>query len=139
MPRGSKRRNQAQSALSHRWSSAKVSSSSESFSEEYSMDTDDEELPFNEKLCLTDSDVAEMCKSKCDMKYLSTLLYMSLRFFNTKWEDVDEYLKSIGFMTPKTSHKSATVFIKGDYEKFLNDLRKLLLLVIFDVALNETL
>lgn len=48
---------------------------------------------------------------------------MSLRFFNVKWEDIDEYLKSIGFMTAKTSHKWATVFIKGDYEEFSNDLR----------------
>ncbi|CAF4179675.1 unnamed protein product, partial [Rotaria sordida] len=48
---------------------------------------------------------------------------MSLRSFNIKWEDVDEYLKSIGFMTAKTSHKWAMVFIKGDYEEFSNDLR----------------
>ncbi|CAF4738735.1 unnamed protein product [Rotaria sp. Silwood1] len=124
MPRGSKRRNQAQSALSHRWSSGKVSSSSESSNEEYSMDIDDKELPFNEKLLLTDiSDVAEMCKSKCDTKYLSTLLYMSLRFFNIKWEGVDDFLKKIGFMTAETSHKWATVFIRGDYEEFSNDLR----------------
>ncbi|CAF3478732.1 unnamed protein product [Rotaria sp. Silwood2] len=48
---------------------------------------------------------------------------MSLRFFNIKLEDVDEYLKSIGFMTAKTSHKWATVFLKGDYEEFSTDLR----------------
>ena len=68
-------------------------------------------------------DLAEMCKSKCDTKYLSTLLYMSLRYFNVKWEDVDEFLKNFGFMIAKTSHKWATVFIKGDYEEFSNDLR----------------
>ena len=48
---------------------------------------------------------------------------MSLRFFNIKWKDVDEYLKSIGFMTAKTCHAWVTVFIKGDYEEFSNDLR----------------
>ncbi|CAF1291834.1 unnamed protein product, partial [Didymodactylos carnosus] len=96
----------------------------DSSDDEYRMDIDDEELNFKDKLLLTDiSDLAEMCKSKCDIKYLSTLLYMLLRFFNIKWEDVDEYLKSIGFMTAKTSHKWATVFIEGDYEEFSNDLR----------------
>ncbi|CAF1352174.1 unnamed protein product [Didymodactylos carnosus] len=48
---------------------------------------------------------------------------MSLRFFNIKWEDVDEYLKSIGFMIAETSHKWATVFMKGDYKDFSNGLR----------------
>jgi hypothetical protein len=52
------------------------------------------------------------------MKYLSTLLYMPLRLFNIKWEDIDEFLKTIGFMTAQISHKWATVFIKGDYEDF---------------------
>ncbi|CAF4803699.1 unnamed protein product [Rotaria sp. Silwood2] len=88
------------------------------------MDIDDKELSFNEKFFLTDiGDLAEMCKSKCNTKYLSILLYMSLRYFNIKWEDVDEYLKTIGFMPAKTSHKWATVFIEGDYEEFSNDIR----------------
>ena len=113
-----------QSALAHRWPSVEASSSSESSNEGYSMDIDDKELHFNEKIFLIDiSDLAEMCKSKCDTKYLSTLLYMSLRYFNVKWEDADEFLKNIDFMTAKTSNKWATVFIKGDYEEFSNDLR----------------
>ena len=100
------------------------SDSSGSSGDECRMDVDDEESSFKEKLLPTDIGYfAEICKSKCDSKYLSTLLYMSLRFFNIKWEDVDEYLKSIGFITAKTSHKWATVFIKGDYEEFSNDLR----------------
>jgi hypothetical protein len=44
MPRPRKRKNQAQHAVTHRWSSVKVSSSSESSNEEYSMDVDDKEL-----------------------------------------------------------------------------------------------
>ncbi|CAF1152685.1 unnamed protein product, partial [Didymodactylos carnosus] len=110
--------------LTRRWSNVKISNTSDSSDYEYRMDIDDEELNFKDRLLLTDiGDFAEMCKSKCDTKYLSTLLYMSLRFFDIKWEDVDEYLKSIGFITTKTSHKCATVFIKGDYEEFSNDLR----------------
>lgn len=48
---------------------------------------------------------------------------MSLRFFNIKWRDADEYLKSIGLMTAKASHKWAIVFIKGYYEEFSSDFR----------------
>lgn len=124
MPPPSKRRSHSQNASARRWSNTKIPDPTDSSSDEYTMDVDDQELPFSEKLFLTDiGDVAEMCKSKCDTKYLSTLLYMSLRFFDIKWEDVDRYLKSIGFMTAKTSHKWATVFIKGDYEEFSSDLR----------------
>jgi hypothetical protein len=124
MPRANKSKSKVQSASAHRWTNANVSSSSDSSNEEYSMDIDDQELSFNEKLFLTDiGDIAEMCKSKCDMKYLSTLLYMSLRYFGIKWEDVDDFLKNTGFMTAQTSHKWATVFVKGDYEEFSNELR----------------
>jgi len=88
------------------------------------MDIDDQELSFSEKLSLTGiGDLGEMCKSKCGTKYLSTLLCMSLRFFSIKWEDIDEYLKSIGFMTAQICHKWAKAFIKGDYEEFSTDLR----------------
>jgi hypothetical protein len=124
MPKLNKRRSQSKNVKSDRRQNSKVSDTSDSSSDEYRMDIDDKELTFNEKLLLTDiGDLAEMCRLKCGTKYLSTLLYMSLRFFNIKWEDVDEYLKSIGFMTAETSHKWATVFMKGDYEEFSNDLR----------------
>ncbi|CAF4615510.1 unnamed protein product, partial [Didymodactylos carnosus] len=96
---------------------------SDSSGDEYVMDIDAEELNFNDKILLNDiGDLAEMCKLKCETKYLSTLVYMSLRFFDIKRENVDEYLKSIGFMSAQTSHKWAKVFSKGDYEEFSNDL-----------------
>ncbi|CAF1598589.1 unnamed protein product [Didymodactylos carnosus] len=118
MPRPKRSKSKVQSASGQRRASVKVSSSSESSNDEYSMDIDDQELSFNEKIILTDiGDLAEMCKSKCDTKYLNILLYMSLRYFNIKWEDVDGYLKTIDFMTAKTSHKWGTVFIKEDYEE----------------------
>ncbi|CAF3085975.1 unnamed protein product [Rotaria sp. Silwood2] len=124
MPKVSKRKSQLHAARACRVSNVKVSDSSESSEVEYRMDIDDEELRFKDKILLTDiGDLAEMRKSKSDTQYLSTLLYISLRFFNIKWEDVDDYLKNIGFMTAKTSHKWATVFIEGDYEEFSSDLR----------------
>ncbi|CAF4180647.1 unnamed protein product [Rotaria sp. Silwood2] len=82
------------------------------------MDTDDIELDFSEEQLLTDiGDLAEMCKSKCGTKYLSTLIYMSLRSFNIKWEAVDAFFKDTGLMTAQTSHQWATIFITGDYEE----------------------
>ena len=56
-------------------------------------------------------------------KYISVSLYVSLRFLNITWTEIDEYLKDIGIMSRETSHKWATVFIKGNYEEFSNDLR----------------
>lgn len=125
MPKLSKRRSQSRIARSDQPSKRKISNASDSPNDEYRMDIDDdEELRFSEKVSLSDvGDLAEMCKSKCGIKYLSTLLYMSLRFFNVKWKDIDEYLRSIGLMTAETSHKWAAVFMKGDYEEFSIDLR----------------
>lgn len=124
MPKPKRSQSKVRSASAHRWASVNVPSSSESSNDEYSMDVDDPELSFNEKLLTTDiGDLAEMCKSKCDIKYLSTLLYMSLRYFNIKWEDINEFLKNIDLMTAQTCHKWTTVFIKGDYEEFSTDLR----------------
>ena len=95
------------------------SDSIDSSSDEYSMDIDDQRLEFNEKLLVTDiGDLAEICKSKCGLKNLSTLVYMSLRYFNLKWEDADDFLKNICLMTAQTCHKPATLFLKGDYQEF---------------------
>ena len=124
MPKLNKRRSQSRSAKSDQRRNTKTWDTSDSSNDEYQMDIDDEELAFSEKILLTDiGDLAEMCKSKCGTKYLSTLLYMSLRFFNITWEDVDQFLKSIGFMTAQTSHKWALVFIKGDHKELSSDFR----------------
>ncbi|CAF3013536.1 unnamed protein product [Rotaria sp. Silwood2] len=146
MPKSSKRKSQSNATSAGRWSKTKIpdvsgpsnvnildandqfnantSGSRDSSDSEYRMDTDDIELDFSEEQLLTDiGDLAEMCKSKCGTKYLSTLLYMSLRFLKIKWEAVDAFLKRTGLMTAQTSHKWATIFIKGDYEEFSNDLR----------------
>ena len=85
MSKANQRRNQAQSALVRRWSATKISDSSESSDNKYQTDIDDEEISSKIELLLSDiGDLAKMCKSKCNTKYLSILLYMSLRFFNIK-------------------------------------------------------
>ena len=91
MPKLNKRRSEPRNAKFDQVSNTKISDSSDSSGDEHCMDTDDEHLIFNEKLLLTDiGDLTEMCKSQCGMKYLSTLIYMSLCFFNIKWKDADE-------------------------------------------------
>jgi hypothetical protein len=42
------------------------------------------------------SDLFELCKSKCPVKYLSVLLYMTLRNFNVSWRNCDIFLRKIG-------------------------------------------
>lgn len=124
MPRPKRGQSIVRNASAHRWASVETSSSTESSSDEFGMDVDDPESSFNEVILLTDiGDLAEMCKSTCDTKYLSTLLYMSLRHFNIKWQDTDDFLKNIGLMTAQTCHKWATVFMRGEYEEFSGDLR----------------
>ena len=39
------------------------------------------------------------------------------------WEDINRFLKDVGFMTAETSHSWATAFVNGDYEEFSNDCR----------------
>ena len=48
---------------------------------------------------------------------------MSLRHFKIKWEDIDAYLRSIGFMTAETCPKWTDTFLDGDLNEFLNDSR----------------
>ena len=128
MPKASKRTSQSNIAIARRWSKTKIpnatnpsnvnisdindlsdentSDSSDSSDVEDRMDIGDTESNFSEKLLLADiSGLAEMCRAKCGTKYRSTLLYISLRFFNVKWEDIDQFLNDIDFMTAQTSHK----------------------------------
>ena len=75
------------------------------------MDTDDEESSFNEKLSLADiGDLVDMCKERCGIKYVSVLLHLALRYFNVSWESIDEFLKSIGYMTAQTSQMGIDIY-----------------------------
>lgn len=124
MPKGNKRKSQSYNAANRRWSATKMSVSSSSSDDDYRMELDDKEVNFKDVCSTTEiGDLAEMCKSNCDMKCISTLIYMSLRFFDVKWDDIDDFLKNIGLMTAETANKWSKVFIKGDYEEFSEDLR----------------
>lgn len=52
---------------------------------------------FKQEITNTDLSVLfELCKGKCPLKYLSVLLYMTLRKFAVNWRDCDIFLKEIG-------------------------------------------
>lgn len=52
---------------------------------------------FKEQITTADlSDLLELCKSKCPLKYLCSLLYMTLRKFGVSWRNCDVFFKEIG-------------------------------------------
>ncbi|CAF2065639.1 unnamed protein product, partial [Rotaria magnacalcarata] len=67
---------------------------------------------------VNDPELFELCKSKCAIKYLSFLLYMTLRKFSVSWRHSDIFLKEIGAMAAESAHKWAEVFISGDLDEF---------------------
>ena len=114
MPKPNRHKSYLQSLLTRRWSNTRLETTKTS-SDEYQVDTNDDESSFNEKLSLADiSDLAEICKESCGVKYINVLLYLVLRNFNVKWENIDEFFKSISYITAQTSHKWASTFIKDD-------------------------
>ena len=124
MPKLNRRKAHSRSASARRWENATIPSPADFSNEEYHVDVDNSELNFMQKLTLSNiEDLAEMCRLKCSTKYLSVLLYMSLRYFKIKWNDINEYLKSVGFMTAETSHKWADIFLDGDHKEFSHDSR----------------
>ena len=42
------------------------------------------------------SDLFELCKAKCPVKYLSTIVYLSFRSFGVSWANCDVFLRNMG-------------------------------------------
>lgn len=62
-------------------------------------DTEDEQQPMNFTDRITADnigDLFELCKSKCPVKYLSVLIYATLRSFGHSWKNCDTFLRTIG-------------------------------------------
>ncbi|CAF1524679.1 unnamed protein product [Adineta ricciae] len=82
MPKPNRRTLQSRSASARRGENATIPSPSDFPNDDYHMEVDNLKLDFMEKLTLSSiEDLAEMCRLQCDRKYLSVLLYMSLRYF----------------------------------------------------------
>ena len=100
-------------------------SSTESGEEEQIIDDSfDISQNFNDKVMSDDiSDIFELCKNKHNYKFISVLLYMSLRYFNITWRKCDLFLKQIGALSSETCQKWVDIFISGDFDQFCTDSR----------------
>ncbi|CAF1682275.1 unnamed protein product, partial [Adineta ricciae] len=124
MPKLNRRTTQSHSPSARRWQNATIPCPADFPNDDYHVDADNLKVNFMEKLILPNiADLAEMCRLKYNTKYLIVLLYMSLRYFKINWDDIDDYLKSIGFITARTSHKWADIFLDGDHKEFTHDSR----------------
>jgi hypothetical protein len=130
MPKPSRRRSHCVSLNERRYSQESLntgSNSSHSVEElhmEVDVREDQEPLDFNDKVILKDiSDLFELCKSKYSTKYISVLLFMTMRYFGVKWKDTNDFLTEIGGLTSQTAYKWASVFATGDFDEFCNENR----------------
>ncbi|CAF0862631.1 unnamed protein product [Didymodactylos carnosus] len=121
MPKLRHRNSQLRTALRTRWSNENVSEAREESSDNDYMDT--AEIDFSDGIIADISDLVEMIKRNSGLKNLSVILYMTLRHFKVKCENIDTFLKDIGLMTCKTSHKWAQIFVKGGYEEYITENR----------------
>ncbi|CAF1048718.1 unnamed protein product [Didymodactylos carnosus] len=112
MPKRFRRRSQCNSLNQRRYSQESLntesgsSASDEELQMEFETNEDQQPLNFNDKVILKDiSDLFELCKSKCPSKYISVLLYMSMRHFGVKWKDCNDFLSELGGLTSQTADK----------------------------------
>lgn len=94
------------------------SSSEESYMEIHNYDHE-EPLNFKEKIGIEHiADLWELCTDQCPVKYLSVLLYMSLKHLGVTYDKCDGFLREIGALKAETAHKWSQVFVAGDLEDF---------------------
>lgn len=113
----------------------RVLDNSADHSSESSIDSDEENMKLNEHLSNTSalindnvtlndiSDIFELCKNNCNYKFISVLLYMSLKHFNITWRDCDFFLKEIGALSAQTCQKWVDIFMSEDLDQFCTENR----------------
>jgi len=67
------------------------------------------------------SDLFFFCQTKINTRFLSTLVYMSLRRFGHTCRDANSFLTSIGGMTAKTCQKWTNTLVNDDFDDFIAD------------------
>lgn len=82
------------------------------------------QIIYNEKIAVGDiADLFELCRAQCPLKYLSVLLYMSLKRVGVNWKDCDTFLHDIGSLKARTAHKWSEIFVSGDFDEFQGENR----------------
>ena len=88
------------------------------------LDDSDEELSFDftaKEMLDHISVLYALCAESVNNKYLSTLMYVTLRHFGYSWRDVDFFLSNIGAMTAETCHRHSQTFLNEDIDHFCVD------------------
>ncbi|CAF1671912.1 unnamed protein product, partial [Adineta ricciae] len=79
---------------------------------------------FREENVMNDiGDLFELCRAHCPIKYLSVLLYMTMKRFDIGWQQSNEFLSAIGGLTVETAHKWTQIYIHGDFDDFCSENR----------------
>lgn len=79
-------------------------------------------IDFKNDLIIHDiSDLFSFCQTKINTRFLSTLVYMSLRRFGHTCRDADLFLTAIGGMTAKTCQKWTNILVHDDFDDFIAD------------------
>lgn len=88
--------------LNQRDASDESDDSSDAEAEVENMQLEDEETEvqpksFTQRFTMNDmADLFELCKAKCPVRYLSTMVYMTMRSFGVSWNNCEAFLKTIG-------------------------------------------
>lgn len=125
MPKIRKQRKHNIDAIKRRWSRDAVSdeSSNSSFPEMFHEKSNDL-LDFRDGSVIDEiRDIFSFCKEQVNTRFLSVLIYMSLRHLNHSWREVDSFLSNIGAMTAKTADKWSKILITEDFNAFTSDER----------------
>ncbi|CAF4434152.1 unnamed protein product, partial [Didymodactylos carnosus] len=85
-------------------------------------DTEANDLDFKDKIQTSDiGDLFQLCNNQCNTRYLSVLLYLTLRRFNLSYRDTHAFLKDIGGFACRTAQKWSNVFVNGKFDEFVAD------------------
>ncbi|CAF4225149.1 unnamed protein product [Rotaria magnacalcarata] len=128
MPKLNKRRSAKRIYVRKRWYDQQVLSENDSASEEEDITSDAydeaEFIRFADKMKIDDiGDLFELIKDKIGLKFSSVLLYMTLRYFGISWLKCDNCFKKVGVSTIKTADKWASIFLSGNYNEFVCEVK----------------
>ena len=69
------------------------------------------------------ADIFEFCKDQYNIRYLSVLMYLTLRHLNISYQESYTFLKHIGGLPGQIAHKLSNSFLHGWFDEFVSDRR----------------
>jgi hypothetical protein len=130
MPKLRKRQYIGRTYATKQWSFKRFPSNNESASEDDEQNTmmdnnfDGEFDNLANIMTINDiADLFQLIKDKIGSKFITVLLYMTLRHFGLNWLQCNDFLKQINALTAQTAHKWANIFLFGDFDDFIKEER----------------